>query len=59
MLARVVSHEIEMIEGVEDTETSVVLENVGLRISAAKLCELLNGAVHTLPSSSDEDADED
>jgi Lrp/AsnC family transcriptional regulator, regulator for asnA, asnC and gidA len=59
MLARVVSHEIEMIEGVEDTETSVVLENVGLRISAAKLCELLNGAVHSLPNSCAGDADDD
>jgi Lrp/AsnC family transcriptional regulator for asnA, asnC and gidA len=51
MLARVVSREIETIEGVVDTETFVVLENSGLRVSAAKLCELLNGEEHTLPKS--------
>ena len=42
MLARVVSKDIEAVEGVMDTETFVVLENTGLRVSASKLCELLN-----------------
>lgn len=51
MLARVVSHEIESVEGVVDTETFVVLENSGLRVSAAKLCELLNRESHSLPDS--------
>ena len=55
MLARVVSHEIETIEGVRDTETFVVLENAGLNISAAKLCEILKGNSPSLPGSCGEE----
>ncbi len=51
MLASVVSRELESVEGVVNTETFVVLEDSGLRVSAAKLCELLNGASPSLPTS--------